>query len=51
MQYLYCGGTDALHIRNTEVMDVSTNNSVSVLMLYNLAYLYLKGFYSVKQSN
>ncbi|XP_055030110.2 ankyrin repeat- and BTB/POZ domain-containing protein 3-B isoform X2 [Misgurnus anguillicaudatus] len=22
MQYLYCGGTDALHIRNTEVMDL-----------------------------
>uniref|UniRef100_A0A8C2JWX0 BTB (POZ) domain containing 11b n=1 Tax=Cyprinus carpio TaxID=7962 RepID=A0A8C2JWX0_CYPCA len=36
MQYLYCGGTDSLHIRNTEVMDVSTNNSVSVLMLCNL---------------
>uniref|UniRef100_A0A8C2JZ96 BTB (POZ) domain containing 11b n=1 Tax=Cyprinus carpio TaxID=7962 RepID=A0A8C2JZ96_CYPCA len=32
MQYLYCGGTDSLHIRNTEVMDVSTNNSVSVLI-------------------
>uniref|UniRef100_A0A8C2L4F8 BTB (POZ) domain containing 11b n=1 Tax=Cyprinus carpio TaxID=7962 RepID=A0A8C2L4F8_CYPCA len=22
MQYLYCGGTDSLHIRNTEVMDL-----------------------------
>uniref|UniRef100_A0A673LVI5 Ankyrin repeat and BTB/POZ domain-containing protein BTBD11-B-like n=1 Tax=Sinocyclocheilus rhinocerous TaxID=307959 RepID=A0A673LVI5_9TELE len=47
MQYLYCGGTDSLQIRNTEVMDVSTNNSVSVLMLCNLAYLFLKGFYSL----
>lgn len=26
MQYLYYGGTDALHIRNTEVMDVSPVN-------------------------
>lgn len=22
MQYLYCGGTESLHIRNTEVMEV-----------------------------
>uniref|UniRef100_A0A673M057 Ankyrin repeat and BTB/POZ domain-containing protein BTBD11-B-like n=1 Tax=Sinocyclocheilus rhinocerous TaxID=307959 RepID=A0A673M057_9TELE len=49
MQYLYCGGTDSLQIRNTEVMDVSTNNSVSVLMLCNLAYLFLKGFYKAPE--
>uniref|UniRef100_A0A8C2JYA7 BTB (POZ) domain containing 11b n=1 Tax=Cyprinus carpio TaxID=7962 RepID=A0A8C2JYA7_CYPCA len=48
MQYLYCGGTDSLHIRNTEVMDVSTNNSVSVLMLCNLTpelSTYIEGYF------
>lgn len=25
MQYLYCGGTESLHIRNTEVMEVGMN--------------------------
>ncbi|KAK1785110.1 hypothetical protein P4O66_018202 [Electrophorus voltai] len=31
MQYLYCGGTDSLYIRNTEVMDVSFLNWLSLL--------------------
>lgn len=30
MQYLYCGGTEALHIRNTDVMEVRP-----LLQLYN----------------
>lgn len=27
MQYLYCGGTESLHIRNTEVMEVGVSQS------------------------
>lgn len=27
MQYLYCGGTESLHIRNTEVMEVGRRAS------------------------
>lgn len=33
MQYLYYGGTDALHIRNTEVMDVSPDNFLTHLCI------------------
>uniref|UniRef100_A0A0E9SU35 Uncharacterized protein n=1 Tax=Anguilla anguilla TaxID=7936 RepID=A0A0E9SU35_ANGAN len=28
MQYLYCGGTESLHIRNTEIMEVRFGTKV-----------------------
>lgn len=31
MQYLYCGGTESLHIRNTEVMEVKKRLNQSLL--------------------
>ena len=31
MQYLYCGGTEALHIRNTDVMEVRSFLQLSQL--------------------
>lgn len=31
MQYLYCGGTESLHIRNTEVMEVGATQDTILL--------------------
>lgn len=32
MQYLYCGGTESLHIRNTEVMEVRASVGLGLVI-------------------
>lgn len=47
MQYLYCGGTETLHIRNTEVMEVRgilTESAWTLLTLFLWCRLVLSGF-------
>lgn len=41
MQYLYCGGTEALHIRNTDVMEVRS----LVSRVTNHKHVYHQGFF------
>ncbi len=38
MQYLYCGGTESLHIRNTEVMEVLNIPLSFLLYDHNSSY-------------
>ena len=51
MQYLYCGGAEALHIRNTDIMEVrviKTAFTADLLTVLCTVMLTLKNYNTIK---